>query len=123
MRGVVLHKLMEELITGELCEDHVAAVSRAELLLKQLAPIPLNGNTLDAEEMANAALRTLRIDEIRSLRDRLPAKVPSYGMALTRPAGNDSGSGGCGSGMRRRQQDRIRLEERYSTEGGGQCIV
>jgi CRISPR-associated exonuclease Cas4 len=85
MRGAVLHKLMEELITGELDENHVAAVSRAELLLEQLAPIPPNGNALDAEEMANTALRTLRIDEFKTLRDRFIAEVPIYGTAPTGP--------------------------------------
>ncbi len=83
LRGVVLHKLMEELITGELYENHVATVSRAELLLKQLAPIPPNGDALDTEEMANTALRTLRIDEIKPLRDRFIAEVPIYGTAPT----------------------------------------
>jgi CRISPR-associated exonuclease Cas4 len=85
-RGVVLHKLMEELITGELNENLGATVSRARRLLEQLASAPPDGgNAIDADEMANTALRTLRLPEIEAFKSQLMAEIPIYGTAPTGP--------------------------------------
>lgn len=75
LRGIVLHKLMEELLNGELSEDETTATARADVLLQQIAgaepdatrklPIP--------SEMAKTALRTLRVPEIAALR---PGLIP-----------------------------------------------
>jgi ATP-dependent exoDNAse (exonuclease V) beta subunit len=77
-RGTVLHKLMEEILTGELQEDTAAALTaRAATLIEQLGITP----TTDASagpcpsEMAGTVQRTLALPEIRELRPRLVAEV------------------------------------------------
>jgi CRISPR-associated exonuclease Cas4 len=90
MRGVLLHKLMEELVTGELEEIVDAATSRARLLLDQLVG-PTPGNRPDPEELANTALRTIQLPEIEPFRTTLTAEVPIYGAA---PGGPDRLIGG-----------------------------
>ena len=85
LRGVLLHKLMEELITGELEENLGATVSRARRLLEQLASASPGGNALDADELANTALQTLRLPEIEPFRSELTAEIPIYGTASTGP--------------------------------------
>jgi len=77
LRGIVLHKLMEELLNGELGEDETTVTTRADVLLQQIAgaepdatrelPIP--------SEMAKTALRTLRLPEIAALR---PGLIPEF---------------------------------------------
>ena len=85
MRGVLLHKLMEELVTGELEESLHDVTSRAKLLLDQLVGPRFPGDPPDAEELATAALRTLKLPEIKPYRNTLTAEVPIYGAAPTRP--------------------------------------
>lgn len=76
LRGIVLHKLMEEFLTGELEVADEAAVSRAQDLLDQLltndndeAPRP------DPSEVAGCALRALALPEIATLRSFLVPEV------------------------------------------------
>lgn len=75
-RGVVLHKLMEELLTGELEGDLDASVSRARELLDQLIsdgdddePRP------DPQELGAAALRGLALPQIAELRPYLVSEI------------------------------------------------
>lgn len=71
-RGVILHKLLEELLTGELADEPAATLSRARSLLDQLAPDTDEDRMRpDPDEMATAALRTLALPEIAELRPRL----------------------------------------------------
>ncbi|MGB3387637.1 MAG: UvrD-helicase domain-containing protein [Pseudaminobacter sp.] len=79
-RGVILHKLMEELLTGELAEELDASVSRARELLGQLisyaeddAPRP------DPQEMGAAALRGLALPQIAELRPYLVSEIAIWG--------------------------------------------
>jgi CRISPR-associated exonuclease Cas4 len=83
LRGVILHKLMEELITGELEENLDVAISRARQLLEQLASPSHGRSAPDPDELANTALRTLRLPEIEPFRSRLTAEIPIYGTTST----------------------------------------
>ncbi|MCK1704906.1 UvrD-helicase domain-containing protein [Bradyrhizobium sp. 155] len=80
-RGVLLHKLMEELVSGELDEAIEAIASRARTLAEQLATQGSFGNPLDADELAETALQTIRLPEIEPFRKTLTAEVPIYGSA------------------------------------------
>ena len=74
LRGILLHKLMEEFLTGELVEDETTVTTRADELLQQLvAGEPDAGDLPEPAELAKTALRTLHLPEIASLR---PTLVP-----------------------------------------------
>lgn len=79
-RGLVLHKLMEELLTGETADDAATLQARASELLVQLgledAKDPANGPS--SLEMATTAQRTLQLREIAQLRPRLFPEFPVY---------------------------------------------
>ncbi|GAB9248391.1 hypothetical protein BDS110ZK12_73350 [Bradyrhizobium diazoefficiens] len=91
VRGVLLHKLMEELVTGELDETRDSIALRAKQLVEQLVAQASLGNPLDAEELADTALRTIRLPEIRPFRRTLTSEVPIFGSA---PASADRLIGG-----------------------------
>jgi CRISPR-associated exonuclease Cas4 len=74
VRGVVLHKLMEELITGELAGDGEAVNERARRLCQEL------GTELDIDEVTATALRTWSLTELAEYKPGLIAEVPIYGM-------------------------------------------
>jgi CRISPR-associated exonuclease Cas4 len=86
VRGILLHKLMEELITGELDENTDTVNARAALLRDQLCPPASSGPSPDATELATTALRTLQLPNIKPYRARLVAEFPIYGIA---PASSD----------------------------------
>jgi CRISPR-associated exonuclease Cas4 len=72
LRGVVLHKLMEEFLTGELESNTDAAILRAGALLLQLVSGAENDQVRpNPVEMANTALRALTLPEIAALRPHL----------------------------------------------------
>lgn len=81
VRGLVLHKLMEEVLTGELAEDLDAFIRRAGELLIEL---PINSSDEAvfpaAEEMASTAWKTLLLAEISVLRPGLVPELPLYAM-------------------------------------------
>jgi ATP-dependent exoDNAse (exonuclease V) beta subunit len=86
VRGLLLHKLMEEILTGELREDLVAFAQRARELIGVLsidwgeaASIP------DSEEIAATAWRTLQLPDIAALRPQLVPELPVYAMLATPP--------------------------------------
>jgi len=81
MRGVILHKLMEELATGELAANAGEARERAHLLCQQLATATTTGSKPDSAEMADTALRTFALPELQPFRQRLVSEVPLYGAA------------------------------------------
>jgi PD-(D/E)XK nuclease superfamily len=79
VRGVLLHKLMEEFLTGELLDsDPVVVEQRAAQLLEEL----LGDEALDArpdpKEMARAALNTIRFADVAALRRHLIPEVPIW---------------------------------------------
>jgi len=81
VRGLVLHKLIEEALTGELIEGVERFADRARELTAELVLDPDLGDRLpDANEIATTALRTLQLPEIASLRERLIPEWPVYGL-------------------------------------------
>jgi CRISPR-associated exonuclease Cas4 len=81
MRGVILHKLMEELLTQELEAIPKAVQERARQLLDQLMAPGTDSTAPDPQELASTALRTLALPALTPYRDRLIAEVPIYGPA------------------------------------------
>lgn len=78
LRGTILHKLMEELITGELELSPDAATERASVLIRQLFSDEEQSG-LDAHELARTALRTFSLPELANECGDLVAEVPVYG--------------------------------------------
>lgn len=80
LRGTILHKLMEELLTGELRSDKQAVVCRADILLAQLASCLSSETSLPAPaEMAETALQALALPEIAALRHILVPEMAVWG--------------------------------------------
>ena len=76
VRGIVLHKLMEEFLTGELDADVAVTVARAQELLRQLLTDENDkGLHPDPTEMARCALRALALPEIAAIRSCLVPEV------------------------------------------------
>jgi len=81
VRGLLLHKLMEEVLTGELVEEVGHFASRARELLAELVRDPDDGDVLpDADEIAATAWRTLQLSDIAALRERLTPEWPVYAL-------------------------------------------
>ena len=79
-RGVILHKLMEELLTGELAGELDAGVSRARELLDQLiSDVDEDKPRPDPNEMGAAALRGLALPQIAYLRAHLVPEIAIWG--------------------------------------------
>ncbi len=74
-RGLVLHKLLEEVLTGETDDNQAALAARAAELAAQLAGTP-GVASLDLAEAARAVRRGLDGPEITAVRDRLQAEHP-----------------------------------------------
>jgi ATP-dependent exoDNAse (exonuclease V) beta subunit len=79
-RGLILHKLMEEVLTGETPETEAALTDRAAYLIRAVgrAPIADAATGLSAEELATCVVRTLALTEIAALRPGLLAEFPVY---------------------------------------------
>ncbi|RUV68032.1 DNA helicase UvrD, partial [Mesorhizobium sp. M5C.F.Ca.IN.020.14.1.1] len=81
VRGLLLHKLMEEVLTGELVEEVGRFARRARELLAELVLDPNDSESLpDAGEIAAIAWRTLQLPEIAALRGRLSPEWPVYAL-------------------------------------------
>ncbi|UCI23008.1 UvrD-helicase domain-containing protein (plasmid) [Mesorhizobium sp. B2-1-8] len=79
-RGVILHKLMEELLTGELAGELGASVNRARELLDQLVTgVNDDEPQPDPNEMGAAALRGLALPQIAELRPHLVPEMAIWG--------------------------------------------
>ncbi|MFL6603053.1 MAG: UvrD-helicase domain-containing protein [Steroidobacteraceae bacterium] len=80
MRGLVLHKLMEEVLTGEITDQQAQLVSRAGALLAELAdPDTAVRKLPDPAELGNTIAKTLAIPQIATLRPGLVAEMPVFG--------------------------------------------
>jgi hypothetical protein len=78
VRGVLLHKLMEELLTGELREDVSTIAARTRVLMDELAIDAADGTHLpSAEEITATAWRTLQLPEVAPLRPHLVPEWPT----------------------------------------------
>ena len=80
-RGLILHKLMEEVLTGECDEASEALTARAADLIHALGEKPSSdpANGLSPEELAGSVKRTLALSEVAALRPSLLAEFPVYG--------------------------------------------
>jgi CRISPR-associated exonuclease Cas4 len=84
-RGLLMHKLMEEVLTGELVEEVGRFASRARELVAELVLDPDDGDALpDADEIAITAWRTLQLPDIAALRERLTPEWSVYTLLESR---------------------------------------
>ena len=84
VRGRVLHKLLEEMLVGELDQASAALERRAAELLEQLAPaVPEMSAAPDAAEMAKTALATTLLPEIKAIWPRLVPEVTVFGEVIS----------------------------------------
>ena len=79
-RGLILHKLMEEVLTGETPEAEAALTERAADLIRALgrSPVADPATGLSAQELAACVARTLALPDIVALRPGLLAEFPVY---------------------------------------------
>ena len=79
-RGLILHKLMEEVLTGETEGAETALATRAVELIRALGRSPVTDPAvgLSAEELAGCITQTLALPEIAALRPDLLAEFPVY---------------------------------------------
>lgn len=84
-RGLILHKLMEEVLTGETPEAEAALIERAEVLIRALGKSPVvdPATGLSAQELAACVARTLALPDIAALRPSLLAEFPVYSVQAT----------------------------------------
>lgn len=81
IRGLILHKLMEEVLTGELPENLTALDARAQELLNELSIDPTDEDAiLPTDEITVTTMKTLQLPEIVSLRPGLVPELPLYAM-------------------------------------------
>ena len=84
-RGVVLHKLIEEVLSGETAESMPALVARAETLILSLgypvADDPALG--LAPAELGNCVVRALSLPEVANVRPQLVPEFPLYASTAT----------------------------------------
>ncbi len=79
-RGLILHKLMEEVLTGETAQDEAALRARAAELLTQLGLADTDDASFgpSSMEIAATADRALQLPEIVELRSRLSPEFRVY---------------------------------------------
>ena len=79
-RGLILHKLIEEVLTGETAETRTGLMTRAESLIgalgRPIADDPARG--LAPAELARCVVRALSLPEIAVLKPRLIPELPVY---------------------------------------------
>jgi ATP-dependent exoDNAse (exonuclease V) beta subunit len=82
-RGLILHKLLEEVLTGETADDIASLTERASVLIgaigKPATDDPAAG--LSPDELAGCVTRTLALPEIVELRPTLSPEYPVYATA------------------------------------------
>jgi hypothetical protein len=84
MRGLLLHKLIEEVLTGELAEEPMALSARAQELLDQLSSKRAGLTGLpEVEELARTVQGTLLLPEVAAIRTRLVPEMSVYDLHTT----------------------------------------
>lgn len=83
-RGLILHKLLEEVLTGETRDDSAALTERALSLIAALGrpAVADPSQGLSPDELAGCVARTLALPEIAELRPTLEAELPVYAATL-----------------------------------------
>lgn len=84
-RGVILHKLIEEILMGETQDTSADVEARAGELLTQIRIKAAQEPQADISpaELSATILRTLALPEIKALRHRLVAELPVFGNSVT----------------------------------------
>lgn len=79
-RGLILHKLIEEVLTGETEENEATLLKRATTLIRALNKVPVDDPAagLCADEMVRCVVKTLTLPEVSSLRPLLVPELPVY---------------------------------------------
>jgi CRISPR-associated exonuclease Cas4 len=77
LRGIVLHKLMEELLTGLLVPDLAHLTDRASTLTQEA--IVAGATVPDPSEMAATALRTFSHEKLKPFIAKLVPEIPLFG--------------------------------------------
>ena len=79
-RGLILHKLLEEVLTGELADNIAALTDRASVLINMLGKTAVDNpaNGLSPDELASCVTRTFALPEIIELRPTLSPEYPVY---------------------------------------------
>ncbi|SAL05558.1 ATP-dependent DNA helicase Rep [Caballeronia calidae] len=79
-RGLILHKLFEEVLTGETDDDPAALAARAEELIAMFPRLVSNhaASAISAQELAQCVARTFALPEIAPLRAMLVPEYPVY---------------------------------------------
>jgi ATP-dependent exoDNAse (exonuclease V) beta subunit len=84
MRGLLLHKLIEEVLTGELVEEPIALSIRARELLEQLSLGSGGVKDLpEVEELARTVEGTLSLPDVATIRSQLVPEMSVYGLYTT----------------------------------------
>ncbi|WP_210161761.1 PD-(D/E)XK nuclease family protein, partial [Bradyrhizobium japonicum] len=80
-RGTILHKLIEEVLTGEACDARADLETRAAELIRQVGHEPAEDPKIgiSAVELAATVLRTLALPDVVTLRPRLVPELPLFG--------------------------------------------
>jgi CRISPR-associated exonuclease Cas4 len=78
LRGMILHKIVEEFVTGELAVNMDTVLERSRGLLRELSG-SMAALDLDLTEVAGTALRTWNLPQLAEHRVDLIAEVPVYG--------------------------------------------
>lgn len=81
-RGLILHKLMEEVLSGQLADGIDALNARATELIVALgkAPEAEPAAGLSPGELAGCVIRTLSLTQVAALRARMLVEYPVYGL-------------------------------------------
>ena len=84
-RGLILHKLIEEVLTGETAETIADLIARAETLIRALGRPVADGpvRELAPAELAGCVVRALSLPDIVALRPGLMPEFPVYDSTLT----------------------------------------
>ena len=79
-RGLILHKLLEEVLTGETAENISDLKDRASVLIDELGQSAFEdaAQGLSPDELASCVTRTLALPEIIALRPSLVPEYPVY---------------------------------------------
>ena len=84
-RGTILHKLIEEILTGETEEAQPELVARADTLVRALG-LPVTDDASQGVvpvEVAGCVLRALALPEVAAVRSRLVPEFPIYSSTET----------------------------------------
>ncbi|ABE62796.1 UvrD/REP helicase [Nitrobacter hamburgensis X14] len=84
-RGVILHKLIEEILSGETQDTLERLEIRAGELLTQIGSGAAQNTQagISPAELSATVMRTLALSEIKELRHRLVAELPVFGCSIT----------------------------------------